>query len=140
MNTPRSAPKAFSYLRFSTPEQMKGDSYRRQTSMAEAYALEHGLHLDDQLTFNDLGVSAFRGKNAKAGKLAEFLEAVDTGIVPSGSYLLIEALDRLTRLEPWDALDVLRGVMRGGITVVTMNDRKAYNEESIGFALMDSSL
>jgi len=42
--------KAYSYLRFSTPEQMKGDSFRRQTSMATAYAATHGLDLDLQLT------------------------------------------------------------------------------------------
>lgn len=73
--------KAYSYLRFSTPEQLKGDSFRRQTSMAEAYAAENNLDLDDKLTFHDLGVSGFRGKNVKAGKLAEFLEAVRTGLI-----------------------------------------------------------
>jgi DNA invertase Pin-like site-specific DNA recombinase len=62
-------PKAYSYLRFSTPEQMKGDSFRRQSTKAQEYASTHGLDLDDTLTFQDLGVSAFRGKNAEAGQL-----------------------------------------------------------------------
>lgn len=138
VTTPRI--KAYSYLRFSTPEQLKGDSFRRQTSMAEAYAAENNLDLDDKLTFHDLGVSGFRGKNVKAGKLAEFLEAVRTGLIPEGSFLLIEALDRLTRLEPWDALDVLREVTREGITVVTLNDRKSYNDASIRANPMDLML
>ncbi len=30
--------KAYSYLRYSTPEQMRGDSFRRQTALADAYA------------------------------------------------------------------------------------------------------
>ena len=43
--------KAYSYLRFSTPEQQRGDSFRRQTSLAADYAAQHGLELDTALTF-----------------------------------------------------------------------------------------
>src|SRR5262245_52339556 len=32
--------KAYSYLRFSTPDQMKGDSLRRQTELARRYAVQ----------------------------------------------------------------------------------------------------
>ena len=38
-------PRAYSYVRFSTPEQMRGDSFRRQTEAAERYAAAHGLDL-----------------------------------------------------------------------------------------------
>jgi hypothetical protein len=37
---------AFSYLRFSTPEQASGDSRRRQLAMAEKYAADHHLKLN----------------------------------------------------------------------------------------------
>jgi DNA invertase Pin-like site-specific DNA recombinase len=66
---------AYSYLRFSTVEQAAGDSRRRQMAMAEKYAAEHHLRLDQSLSFRDLGVSAYRGKNAKEGALRAFLEA-----------------------------------------------------------------
>ena len=36
-------PRAYSYIRFSTPEQLQGDSFRRQTAMAEKYARDRGL-------------------------------------------------------------------------------------------------
>ena len=49
-------PKAYSYLRFSTPEQMGGDSFRRQWDAAKRYAERRGLDLDLKLTFHDLGV------------------------------------------------------------------------------------
>jgi len=57
---------AYSYLRFSTPEQANGDCRRRQLAMAEKYAAEHHLKLDKHLSFRDLGVSVlaavrFRG-------------------------------------------------------------------------------
>lgn len=124
-------PRAFSYLRFSTPEQQKGDSFRRQTAMAQAYAAQHGLQLDTALTFEDLGVSAFRGANAEAGRLADFLEAVKAELVPRGSYLLVEALDRLSRLVPRRALKVLESIVEEGITVVTLNDGKKWTLEAL---------
>ena len=34
--------------------------------MAEEYAVEHNLKPDHRLSFRDLGISAFRGENAKA--------------------------------------------------------------------------
>lgn len=64
MNVSETPTTAFSYLRFSTPEQQRGDSFRRQKELAERYAREHGLRLDPR-SFADLGVSAFRGANAE---------------------------------------------------------------------------
>src|SRR3974390_3192733 len=114
--------KAYSYLRFSSPEQMRGDSFRRQSDLARHYALQKGLELDQTLTFNDLGVSAFRGKNAETGRLGDFLEAVKTGLVPQGSYLLVESLDRISRQSARKALNVLNSIVDEGITVVTLSD------------------
>lgn len=123
--------KAYSYLRFSTPEQTKGDSFRRQTTLAQNYAAQHGLELDDSLTFHDLGVSAFRGANAEVGRLADFREAVRLGQVPVGSYLLVESLDRLSRLVPRKALRVLEEIIELGIVVVTLTDQRVYTTKVI---------
>src|ERR1039457_3597809 len=89
--------KAYSYVRFSTPQQALGDSLRRQTEKAERYAVEHGLTLDTELNMTDAGVSAFRGKNATTRALGGFLRAVESNHVTPGSYLLIENIDRLSR-------------------------------------------
>ena len=123
--------KAYSYLRFSTPEQSKGDSFRRQSERAQAYAEEHGLDLDDSLTFRDLGVSAFRGANAETGALGDFLAAVQTGLVPRGSYLLVESLDRISRAAARKAFRVLEDIIEHDITVVTLIDRRCYDRESL---------
>ena len=131
MQSATTQPKAYSYLRFSTPEQQKGDSFRRQSSMATSYAARKGLHLDEALTFHDLGVSAFKGANAETGRLADFLEAVKAGMVPQGSFLLVEALDRLSRLAPRKALRVLEDIVDSGVTVVTLNDERAYTTGSL---------
>jgi DNA invertase Pin-like site-specific DNA recombinase len=130
-------PKAYSYLRFSTPEQMKGDSFRRQSTKAQEYASTHGLDLDDTLTFQDLGVSAFRGKNAEDGQLGVFLAAVHAGKVEPGSYLLVESLDRISRQAALLALGTLTSLLAQGITLVTLHDRKVYSQESMTAQPMD---
>ena len=71
---------AYSYLRFSTPEQAGGDSRRRQLDLARAYAARHGLVLDAGLSFRDLGMSAFHGRNVREGALRAFLDAVELGL------------------------------------------------------------
>ena len=131
MNEATNRAKAYSYLRFSTPDQMQGDSYRRQTEAARNYAEQNGLDLDDALTFRDLGVSAFRGANVIDGALGQFIEAVDTGRVQPGSYLLVENLDRLSRDKIMPALNRFSSLLEKGITVVTLSDGKVYTEESL---------
>lgn len=130
-------PRAYSYLRFSTPEQMKGNSLHRQTTMAQDYARRHGLELDLDLTFHDMGVSAYRGQNAEAGKLAYFKEAVETGLVPQGSLLLVEQLDRVSRLVPRKALRVLEDIVDAGVSVVTLDNERVYTAESLNSDPMD---
>jgi hypothetical protein len=56
-------PKAYSYVRFSTPDQAKDDSLRRQMRLTVEYAERHGLELDTDLTFQNLGLSAYHGAN-----------------------------------------------------------------------------
>lgn len=124
-------PKAYSYLRFSTPEQLRGDSLRRQSTLAANYAKAHNLDLDTELTFRDLGVSAFRGDNVATGALGAFKAAIAEGIVSPGSYLLVESLDRLSRKTARKALRELEAIVEAGIIVVTLNDGKVFTEETL---------
>lgn len=129
--TPTSSGIAYSYIRFSRPEQMKGDSLRRQTQDSVKYAAKHGLRIDTTLHLQDLGVSAFRGKNATEGALAGFLLAVQSGKVVPGATLLVESLDRLSREQITVALTQFLNIINAGITVVTLIDEFSYNQKSI---------
>ena len=122
---------AYSYLRFSTPEQARGDSRRRQLSLAETYAKQHGLQLDKGLNFRDLGVSAFRSKNAREGGLRAFLDAIEHGLVPPNSYLLVESLDRLSRDRILEAQALFLQIVSSGVTLVTLIDQRSYSRESL---------
>jgi len=124
-------PRAYSYVRFSTPDQMKGDSLDRQTRQATEYASAHGLDLDTSLTFRDLGISGYHGANAERGSLADFRFGVQKGDIAPGSWLLIENFDRLSRMDPWSVLPIFQEIINAGIIIVTLQDRKVWNREEM---------
>lgn len=124
-------PKAYSYIRFSSPEQLKGDSLRRQLELSERYAEQHGLEIDTSLTFRDLGLSAFDRSNIERGELGDFLEAVRNGRIKPGSVLLVESLDRLSRASVPKALPIFMELIVAGITIVTLADGMSYSEQSV---------
>lgn len=121
--------KAFSYIRFSTPEQAKGNSLRRQLDQAREWCLKRNITLDESL--RDLGVSAYTGTNRTTGALRSFLDLVESGKVPKGSILIVESLDRLSREAVIDAAARLFDLIRNGITVVTLVDGQEYSLERL---------
>ena len=123
-------PVAYSYVRFSTAKQELGDSLRRQVEACEKYCKKHGLELHP-VSFRDLGVSAFKRKNVEKGALAAFIDAVKTGKVEQGSYLIIEQFDRLSRADIDVALELLLHLVRSGIKVVTLVDEKVWDREAV---------
>lgn len=124
------APKAYSYVRFSTKRQAKGDSLMRQLDKSREYAAEHGLDLQEA-TFEDLGVSAFDRSNVTRGALAAFIAAVESGTIERGSYLLVESLDRLSRSDLMDAMGLLSRLVKLGVRVVTVVDGRVLDEETV---------
>lgn len=105
-------PLCYSYVRFSTPDQIKGDSKRRQVDKAREWAKENGYDFDDSLTIRDEGKSAYKGAHVKKGNLGKFLARCEDGEIPKGSVLYVEAIDRLTRLDYWDAQDLISDLLR----------------------------
>jgi hypothetical protein len=123
---------AISYARFSSAGQAVGDSLRRQSEAAEAYAAQNGLVLDKQLSFSDLGVSAYDQSNVRKGALGLFLKAIEAGRIPVGSTLIVESFDRLSRATPIDALGVFTDIINAGLTIVTLTQPpKSFSRESI---------
>src|SRR5687768_13529802 len=119
-------PDAYSYVRFSTPEQRKGDSLRRQLKMSERFAQENGLTLSTR-SYTDFGVSGFRGKNRDKGQLRTFLDAVEDGRIKRGSWLLVESLDRISRDQVGEALPRFLDLLKAGIIVATLQDNRIYD-------------
>lgn len=122
-------PIAYSYVRFSSPEQAKGDSFRRQTEQARLYCERNNLQLAD-FTLKDLGLSAYHGNHIKDGALGEFIEAVKSGKIPQGSYLLVESMDRLSREKISIAQARFLSLLELGINVVVLKGERIYTAES----------
>jgi len=120
---------AYSYMRFSAPEQARGDSIRRQTAGTQRFCAEEGLILDETLC--DRGISGFRGKNRTEGALGGFLRAFNSGLVPRDAVLVIESLDRLSREKTRLSQAELLQLINGGLTVVTLLDRQVYSAETV---------
>lgn len=129
-------PRAYSYLRFSTKEQALGDSERRQLEWARRLAsqLPTPLHFDEEL-MADRGVSGHHGDHIKKGKLGIFLAKIESGDVAPGSVLIVERINRLSRQNPIDAIEVIIfGIIKKGVSIITRRgtyDVKSLNNRNI---------
>ncbi|WP_341234934.1 recombinase family protein [uncultured Sulfitobacter sp.] len=120
---------AYSYVRFSSEGQKDGNSVERQTKRAQEWCQREGYNLSTE-TFEDLGVSAFKGANADVGALGAFLEAVEKGTINKGSILVVENLDRLSRQHFEEGYLLIKRITQTGINVVTLSDNKMYRAGS----------
>lgn len=127
-------PKAYSYIRMSTEVQLRGDSLRRQTEASQKYAIEHNLELVDDFKLQDIGISAFHGRNVAQGSLGRFLGLVQEGQISEGSFLLVESLDRISRQNPYAATALFLQILQAGVNIVTLTDRHIYRAGSNDFA------
>lgn len=123
-------PLAISYIRFSTPEQRKGDSLRRQTEDTAKWCERNGIPLDLSLSCRDAGVSAYHGKHrSDKAALGGFLELVRQGKVPKGSFLIIENLDRLSREDERTALKLWIDILDAGVNIVQLHPETIFRHE-----------
>jgi DNA invertase Pin-like site-specific DNA recombinase len=113
-------PQAISYARFSTLDQIKGDSLRRQTEGAQSYCDRNNIELIQD--FTDLGISAFKGKNQDEGALSEIIRLAKNGEIEKGTILIVESLDRISRQEINKALRLFLEILESGLDIVTLSD------------------
>jgi len=121
---------AYSYIRFSTPEQRKGDSKRRQLEDCEEFCAQNRLVLEKSRLFYDEGKSAFKGRHRLQGYLGKFLELIEQGRVRPGGVLIVEAFDRLSREDTITAFTMFCNILSAGVDVVTLVDRQWFSKES----------
>jgi DNA invertase Pin-like site-specific DNA recombinase len=103
-------------------------------SGAEKVAVELGLPLNRTISMNDLGVSAYTGENRISGALAGFLQLVREGRIAVGSVLIMDALDRFSREDPLDAIEPYVQVLKAGVDIYTLVDRRRHSRNVRGMA------
>lgn len=117
----------YSYIRFSTPEQARGESENRQVTDARAWATRNGYNFDESLTLADRGVSGYHGHNRTKGSLGQFLALVENGEIPAGSILLVENIDRLSREGTKEILqEIIFKLWENGVTLQTLSPEESY--------------
>ncbi|QKC84690.1 recombinase family protein [Mesorhizobium sp. NZP2077] len=118
--------RAISYARWSSGKQAQGDSSARQTKNAKAFCASFGLTLDSELV--DDGVSAFKGANLEA-ELGQFVADVRSGKIPRDVVLIVENIDRITRVKPTRAIRYFLDLLDTGLTLVTLTDQRVHTSE-----------
>ncbi|RFD47787.1 recombinase family protein, partial [Vibrio parahaemolyticus] len=128
---------AYSYTRLSTEKQIKGHGFTRQREAIEKVCCQHGWQLSDQ-TFNDLGVSAWKGANATTGALSQFIDLAKKGAIRPNSVLIVESVDRLSRQQVDKSLRLMLELLEVGVSIFTLSDSKLYttNSDSVMLDLM----
>lgn len=126
-------PTAVSYVRFSSKKQEEGDSVRRQRRMALDWLKRNPTYTLSDVTYEDLGLSASKGHHLN-GNLGKILEAVDSGAIEPGSVILVETLDRFSRLPAIKTLNMLEEVVSKGVDLITLSDGVRYDKNSINGA------
>jgi hypothetical protein len=122
---------AYSYIRFSSGEQKKSDSFRRQWEDCVTFCDSNDLFLEKSRQFYDEAISAFRGKNRTEGALGVLLEMIKSGGVPVGSVIVIEAFDRLSREDVFTAYTTFTDILKSGMEIVTLVDKQWYSREAV---------
>ncbi len=124
-SSPENKPRIWPYGRFSSKPQEEGDSRTRQDSAIKGWLARNGVSEDRvQATLFDSGVSGFTGAHLRdGGGLAQFIQKIEDNTVLPSDILLIENIDRLSRLKPTDAQTLILRIVQAGITIaVTEGD------------------
>ncbi|MFL5329165.1 MAG: recombinase family protein [Gemmataceae bacterium] len=121
----------YSYIRFSSKQQADGDSKRRQREDGDKW-IKRNAFTKANLSFEDLGCSAFRGKNKHSGALSRFLLEIKEGRIQRGSILLVEALDRLSRQGVAEAQALFLQILSAGVKIAVLKPSETiYSQESV---------
>ena len=124
--------KLYSYLRFSSKKQEKGDSIRRQTEAARSYAKEQGYDYQDK-SFADLGVSGYRAKTRNG--LETMLKAIEEKKIAEGSVIYIEMMDRLSRKGFDDTYSLISEIVNAGIILHVGSENLTLNKKKLNDSL-----
>jgi DNA invertase Pin-like site-specific DNA recombinase len=135
-------PRLYVYSRVSTLRQITGHGLTGQDEARERWLADNQKKFDLELVedYRDLGISG-RGKNVTEGKMGLILDGVESGKIPTGSWLAVDSLDRISRDELIEAHYLVSGIIRAGIIIVTIADGMIFDrseKEKMMFNLLIS--
>jgi DNA invertase Pin-like site-specific DNA recombinase len=122
---------AIIYGRFSDPSQSRGSSEERQVELGTALCAEKGWTVEAVIT--DRGKSGFKGRHREPGAALFEFEAEAADLIHVGKVLVVEKLDRLSRLGPQRTLRLITDLLDRGVNIATCDGKfyHAYQEPPI---------
>jgi DNA invertase Pin-like site-specific DNA recombinase len=124
---------AISYARVSNERQLRGEGMRRQLKGTREWIEKHPeLRIRLDLELSDAARSAWKGDHVTKddAALGKLLKMVETDELRPPLMVIVEALDRLSRQNPWQAQSQLAGLVSRGIIVATTQDDQLYSLDS----------
>lgn len=121
-------PTGYAYIRYSTRRQGADDkdSVTRQKASIRAIAARHGVEVHEENFFYENGVSAYTGENSKTGKLKDLIDQIENLSIAPGDFVFVESIDRLSRQRLLQAKDLVYGILKKGVILVTTMDGYIY--------------
>lgn len=116
----------YSYIRFSSKAQKLGFSEMRQLEQLNRFFEQYPQSRQVE-RYEDLGVSAFKGKNLKSGQLAKFVERIREKEILPNALLLVESFDRISRMGGYDALELIISIIQADCSIYTLFDNRLYS-------------
>lgn len=127
--------QAIRYHRYSTKRQDKGSSLERQNENTQALCDAKGWTIVE--TLEDKGQSAWKGDHLSVGNLGKLRKRIEAGLVPRGTFIVVENLDRLSRQDYRTARRWIEDVTDFGVVIAVCKpalilDSDAMNGQNIG--------
>ena len=133
----------YSYIRFSSKAQKLGFGEMRQLDQLKRF-FEQYPQARQVEHYEDLGVSAFKGKNLKSGQLARFVERIKAKEILPNALLLVESFDRISRMGGYDALELIISIIQADCAIYTLFDNRLYSrrkrDSSVDISLIQNIL
>src|SRR5688572_13208866 len=132
--------KSYLYTRISSLQQQAGYGIERQINTVMDFLSEASLPAglgyeldpnDYELLESDLGKSAYKGHNFTKGELGRFKEKVVKGEITEG-ILLIENVDRFSRLPDYEAIEHFNALIKRGIDVLEVESGQVFSTKLDG--------
>lgn len=120
---------AVAYVRWSTSDQTRGDAERRQTDLAQKMCNANSWQLSEIIV--ERGKSAFKGRNRLSTSELGKLEARAAAGELQGKVLIVENVDRLSRQEPIEGLNLLQNLTNAGVIVAESATGHVFDADSV---------
>jgi hypothetical protein len=112
----------FSYIRYSSANQVGNTSVDRQSEVAPRVAAQRGWKLRTDLCVLQEKTSAYKGLNVPM--IRRIIQDVESGVIPQGTVMIVEKFNRAFRQKLEDSVPLLWEMLKSGLELyIDQTDR-----------------